>query len=135
MYNSSVGIDSTLTCDFNGTDLEQFVLDVITQSVTLDSLFIEFQCNGVTSEYTLGCPDPIEVPWSYSASATCTNPYFNVVGSTSQEITAGCYDYFSGGGSGGLYFYAYRGCETCAWNIESGAGGGVNNPPASVTPK
>ena len=105
VYNSEIGVDSSITCDFDGTDLEQFTLNLLEGTVILDSVFFEFELSGVTNEYTLGCPDPIQVPWNYSASGMQTNVNSYISGDY-REIY--CTRSFENGGSAEFYFYATR---------------------------
>ena len=44
-------------CDYDGTPLEEFYLNLISGDVVLDSMFIEFQIEDVSSYYVPGCPD------------------------------------------------------------------------------
>ncbi|MDA0940907.1 MAG: hypothetical protein O2990_07880 [Bacteroidetes bacterium] len=128
VYNSSIGLDSSVTCDFNGTDLEQLFLDLVSQTAILDSVFFECALSGLTNEYTLGCPDPIQVPWSYSASGTCTNPDIYTY-SDSKYIS--CYRSFPSGGSAEIYFYSERYCPTCPYILNGYLDSDVSNPPIS----
>ena len=68
VYNSSVGLDSTVTCDFNGTDLEALALGAILGEIVIDSIYFESTLSGIAYDYAIGCPDPIETPWSVSES-------------------------------------------------------------------
>ena len=116
VYNSQIGMDSAITCDFDGTDLEQFTLNLLDGTVILDSVFFEFELSGVTSEYTLGCPDPIQVPWHYSASgmATDTDIISSLNTGNSQVYVSRS---FENGGSAEFYFYAYRFSVNEPWNL------------------
>ena len=44
-------------CDYDGTLLEDFFLNLISGEVVLDSMFIEFQIEDVSSYYVPGCPE------------------------------------------------------------------------------
>jgi hypothetical protein len=44
-------------CDYDGTALEVFLLNLISGDVVLDSMFVEFQIQDVSSYYVPGCPD------------------------------------------------------------------------------
>ena len=44
-------------CDYDGTPLEDFYLNLISGDVVLDSMFIEFQIQDVSSYYVPGCPE------------------------------------------------------------------------------
>ena len=132
VYNSSIGLDSSVTCDFNGTDLEQLFLDLVSQTAILDSVFFECALSGLTNEYTLGCPDPIQVPWSYSASGTCTNPDIYTYSDPSEDfIYISCYRSFPSGGSASISFYSERYCPTCSYTLGSWLESYVSNAPIS----
>ena len=105
VYNSEIGMDSSITCDFDGTDLEQFTLNLFDQSAILDSVFFEFELAGITNEYVLGCPDPIQVPWNYSASGMATQTDMSA---GDNDVSVYCGRGFENGGDAALYFYAYR---------------------------
>ena len=63
-------------CDYDGTALEDLLFGVADGSIVLDSIFIEFELEDVSSYYLTGCPDAITdtVLWSNSmtlASLLC----------------------------------------------------------------
>lgn len=76
VYGNSIGVDLTVTCDYDGTEIEEFVLALLNQSAILDSVFFEFTISGFSYSYVLGCPDPISNPWFYSNSGTSVTPSF-----------------------------------------------------------
>ena len=45
-------------CDYDGTPLEDLVISIADGSIVLDSLFIEYELEDVSTYYILGCPDP-----------------------------------------------------------------------------
>ena len=123
VYNSSVGIDSSVTCEFSGSDLEQFTLDLLTQTIAVDSVFFEFELSGQTNEYTLGCPDPVVVPWTYAASGTATSSNSHV---SDDYMEFWISRNFDNGGSTEMYFYAYRISPNDPWEIFGAVAGYVN---------
>ena len=78
VYNSSIGIDSSVTCEFIGTDLEELVLGALTGEVVIDSMYFESTLSGTAADYTLGCPDPVQTPWSVSQSTTTLDVETNI---------------------------------------------------------
>lgn len=70
VYNSSIGIDSSITCDFSGTDLEELIFNALIGEVVIDSMYFESTLSGIATDYTIGCPNPVETPWSISESGT-----------------------------------------------------------------
>ena len=123
VYNSQIGMDSAITCDFDGTDLEQFTLNLLDGTVILDSVFFELELSGETNEYTLGCPDPIQVPWNYSASGMATNvdPY-----TSDDEVLIWCSRGFENGGSAYFYFQAFRYGPNEPWQINGSISASIN---------
>ena len=61
VYNTLL-IDSSLTCDYEGTDLETAIVGLITQDYILDSVYVEYVIHDTISYYTPGCPDVIVDP-------------------------------------------------------------------------
>ena len=72
VYNTTIGIDSLVYCDHQGTQLEDWILGVYDQLIIVDSAYFEFALSGVVTEYVVGCPDPIESQWSVSDSGVIT---------------------------------------------------------------
>jgi len=46
-------------CTYDGTPLEEFAIGVADGSIVLDSMFIEYELEDVSTYYLLGCPDPV----------------------------------------------------------------------------
>ena len=46
-------------CDYDGTELEDFIFGWFDGSIVVDSLFVEYEIQDVASYYVFGCPDPI----------------------------------------------------------------------------
>lgn len=46
-------------CDYDGTPLEDLVIGIADGSIVLDSMFIEYELEDVSTYYILGCPDPV----------------------------------------------------------------------------
>jgi len=46
-------------CDYDGTPLEDLVIGIADGSIILDSIYMEYELEDVSTYYVLGCPDPI----------------------------------------------------------------------------
>lgn len=62
LFGSQVGIDSSLTCDYDGTPFESFIVGLITQDLVLDSIYVEYLIRDTLTYYTPGCPDLVIEP-------------------------------------------------------------------------
>ena len=60
LYNTLM-VDSSLTCDYNGTDFEEWFTGLYDQSNILDSVYVEYLLIDSVLTYFAGCPDPIYV--------------------------------------------------------------------------
>ena len=58
VYNTTL-IDSTLTCDYEGTELENLLAGVFNGEIVLDSVYVEYLLIDSLVTYTPGCPDPV----------------------------------------------------------------------------
>ena len=76
VYNTLL-IDSSLTCDYEGTDLETALVGLITQDYILDSVYVEYVIHDTNSYYTPGCPDVIVDPIVLERSFMMTNSFWN----------------------------------------------------------
>ena len=64
-------------CDYDGTPLEDLVFGIADGSIILDSLFIEYELEDVSTYYVLGCPDPVTDTLIFSNSMMLENVYFS----------------------------------------------------------
>ena len=55
-------------CDYDGTPLEDLVIGIADGSIVLDSMFIEYELEDVSTYYVLGCPDPVTDTLTFSNS-------------------------------------------------------------------
>ena len=46
-------------CDYDGTEFGEFISNVLNSTIIIDSVFIEFELEDVSTYYLAGCPDPI----------------------------------------------------------------------------
>ena len=70
-----------LTCDYEGTDLEQLFSGILTGSLVLDSVYVEYLLVDTVQSYSPGCPDPIDeevvLQRSYTFPITAWDGYVN----------------------------------------------------------
>ena len=111
VYGASVGIDSSVTCTFEGTEFQQWIVDVFNEVIVIDSVYFETTLSGVYEEYVLGCPDPVEVTWSVSEAGVGTMD--NAFSTYEKVIYAG---YFSSPVSAFLLFRAEQDNGTWFFN-------------------
>ena len=64
-------------CDYDGTPLEDLVIGIADGSIVLDSMFIEYELEDVSTYYVLGCPDPVTDTLIFSNSMMLDNITFN----------------------------------------------------------
>lgn len=50
-----------LTCDYEGTDLEQLIGGLFDQTLVLDSVYVEYLYSDSVFTYLPGCPDPVYI--------------------------------------------------------------------------
>ena len=74
-------IQSDLTCDYEGTELEQLFAGIIDQSLILDSVYVEYVYVDSVVTYLPGCPNPVNIETVLNRSYTLTNQYSNFQGS------------------------------------------------------
>ena len=70
VYGQQVGIDSSLTCDYDGTPFEEFLGDVFDNAIILDSLMLQYHCFAVTEVYFPSCPETYPDTISYERAYT-----------------------------------------------------------------
>ena len=54
-------VDSSLTCDYEGTDLETLIGGVFNQTLILDSVYVEYLLIDTLLTFLPGCPDPVDI--------------------------------------------------------------------------
>jgi hypothetical protein len=60
-------------CDYDGTPLEDLIAGITNGDIILDSIFIEYQLEDVSTYYLVGCPDPVTDTLFFSNSVLLTN--------------------------------------------------------------
>ena len=73
VYGQQIGIDSSLTCDYDGTPIEDWVSQVLAESIIIDSILIQYHVLDSALIYLLGCPDPVWNVVSYERSYILNN--------------------------------------------------------------
>ena len=56
VYNTSVAVDTTLECDFDGTAEDEWLFDVINGEINIDSIVVQFSISDSANYYKPGCP-------------------------------------------------------------------------------
>ena len=59
LYGQQFGIDSSLTCDYDGSEFEDFLTSVFDQNIVMDSVLIQYHVIDSGLVYSPGCPDPV----------------------------------------------------------------------------
>ena len=60
LYNTLM-IDSSMSCDYEGTDLEELIGGLLSQNLSLDSVYVEYSISVDVQEFVPGCPEPVVV--------------------------------------------------------------------------
>lgn len=56
VYNTSLAVDTTLECDFDGTAEDEWLFGVITGEVIIDSVVVQYSISDSATYYEPGCP-------------------------------------------------------------------------------
>lgn len=74
VYGQQVGIDSSLTCEYDGTPIEEFWGNVWNGDIIIDSMLVQYHTIDSAQVFTAGCPEPLWETVSYErAWMTDTN--------------------------------------------------------------
>lgn len=76
VYGQQFGIDSSLTCDYDGTPIEEFFGNVWNGDIIIDSMLVQYHTIDSAQVYIAGCPDPIWETVSYER-AWMTSSFFS----------------------------------------------------------
>lgn len=80
LYGQQFGIDSSLTCDYDGTPIEEFWGNVWNGDIILDSMLVQYHVLDSAQVFIAGCPDPVWDVASYERAWTTNgfsaNPTF-----------------------------------------------------------
>ena len=81
-------VDSSLTCDYEGTELEEYLGGIFSQTLILDSVYVEYLYIESVITYLPGCPDPVEIETILDRSYMLSS--FEIyTGSSYQSINGG----------------------------------------------
>ena len=75
VYGQQIGIDSSLTCDYDGTPIEEFWGNVWNGDIIIDSMLVQYHTIDSAEVFTAGCPDPEWETVSYERAWT-TNLFY-----------------------------------------------------------
>jgi len=78
LFGTQVGIDSSLTCDYDGTPIEEFFGNVWNGDIIIDSILVQYHTIDSALVYIAGCPDPYWDVVSYERAWTTSSIYGNV---------------------------------------------------------
>jgi len=78
LYGQQFGIDSSLTCDYDGTPIEEFWANVYNGDIIIDSMLVQYHTVDSAEVFFAGCPDPVWETVSYERAWTVpyTSWYF-----------------------------------------------------------
>jgi len=95
LFGSQVGIDSSLTCDYDGTPIEEFWGNVWNGDIIIDSILVQYHTIDSAEVYIAGCPDPIWETVSYERAWTAITQNVYPSHITYYTLFNGYYRYFS----------------------------------------
>ena len=75
LYGQQFGIDSSITCDYDGSSLEEWLGDLWGGVIVLDSVLVQWYVEDSALVYLPGCPDPIMDYVSYERAGMLTDFY------------------------------------------------------------
>ena len=75
VYGQQFGIDSSLTCDYDGTPIEEFWGNVWNGDIIIDSMLVQYHTIDSAEVYVAGCPDPIWETVSYERAWMAASYY------------------------------------------------------------
>ena len=76
VYDTAL-LQPDLTCDYDGTDLEQFMGGLFEQNLVLDSIYVEYLIVDSVTTFLPGCPAPVTIETILERSYTMLAPYIN----------------------------------------------------------
>jgi hypothetical protein len=65
LFGQQIGIDSSLTCDYDGTPIEEFWGNVWNGDIIIDSMLVQYHTIDSAQVFIAGCPDPAWETVSY----------------------------------------------------------------------
>ena len=123
-YGQQYGIDSSLTCSYDGTPIEEIVGGLWDGSILIDSVRVQYHLQDSALIYLPGCPDPIwesasyETTWVGYGSFNNGDWYFNTSSAPYKTLRMQFYE------SSGWYSFRFTDNEISALGLSSILGGG-----------
>ena len=84
VYNTSLAVDTTLECDFDGTAEDEWLFGIFTGAVVIDSIVVQYSISDSATYYEPGCPTlqtyylDVEMEYTMGFQAATENlVYFN----------------------------------------------------------
>ena len=77
VYGQQFGIDSSLTCDYDGTPIEEFFGNVWNGDIIIDSMLVQYHTTDSAQVFIAGCPDPTWESVSYERVWTTNSVLIN----------------------------------------------------------
>ena len=65
-------------CDYDGSTFEEFVFSIMNGTIILDSVFVEYEIEDVSTYYLQGCPEPVTDTVVFAGYSMLDNIYFNL---------------------------------------------------------
>lgn len=76
LYNTLM-VDSSLTCSYEGTELESWVGGLFDGTLILDSVYVEYVLFDTVETFLPGCPNPVMIETVLDRSYMLTNVYYD----------------------------------------------------------
>ncbi len=108
-------------CDYDGTDLEAFVGQIFSGELVIDSIFIEYEVQDISSYFVAGCPEEQTDTLVFAESIMLSEGSFNLAGGWGYECD-GVSDY-GGYTTNKIFFDGSSGHYT--WKISAGSLGSL----------
>ena len=119
LFGSQVGIDSSLTCDYDGTPIEEFWGNVYNGDIIVDSMLVQYHTIDSAEVYIAGCPDPVWETVSYERAWTADG-FYEVGGTKRWQINQSYIRWFgiSFNVSGGYFGFQIQDEELYQLNLD-----------------
>jgi len=95
LFGQQFGIDSSLTCDYDGTPIEEFWGNVWNGDIIIDSMLVQYHTIDSAEVYTAGCPEPAWETVSYERAWLTDNTWIQQGSLVWNKYYLGYYRHFS----------------------------------------
>ena len=99
VYGQQFGIDSSFTCEYDGTPIEEFFGNVWNGDIIIDSMLVQYHTIDSAQVYIAGCPDPVWETVSYER-AWMTHGFLDPAGGNYVQWQSSMFGF-------NRYFYLY----------------------------